>query len=115
MSVCLVRPSAECAPSTPPSVMTGRDPRPLLKPDYVASRLNCHVSTVCRMVEAGRLKGIYLMGPPSGQRRGKKGLRIIPESLDDLLSSGPNEVSQFQDEVRSRNAPAVEIVTARPR
>ena len=79
---------------------------PLLKPEEVAAILNCHESTVCRMVESGRLKGIYLMGPPAAQRRGKKGLRILPESVDDLLTTGPQEVAQFQQAVRPTPEPS---------
>src|SRR5579883_1968976 len=83
----------------------------LLKPEDVARVLNCHISTVNRMVESGRLKGLYLMGPPTTQRKGKKGLRILPESLDSLLTVGPEEVEKFQEEAEE---PSVEPVLSVP-
>jgi hypothetical protein len=70
----------------------------------VAETLNCDTKTVYRMFEAGRLKGLYLMGPPQNQRRGKKGVRIFEDSVAALLASGPAEVAAFQQGLPPKGA-----------
>lgn len=76
----------------------------LLKPDLVAKTLDCNIKTVYRMLDAGRLTGLYLMGPPQAQRRGKKGIRIFAESVDALLAAGPTEIAEFQQYLRLKGA-----------
>ena len=73
----------------------------------VAATLNCDTKTVYRMFEAGRLTGLYLMGPPQTQRRGKKGLRIFEDSVNALLVTGPAEVAAFQQDLRPKDNGAV--------
>lgn len=73
----------ECAP------MWGR----LLTADEVANYLRCHVSTVYDLVSRGRLKGFSLTGNIDKNKRGKKGLRILSSSVDDLVAGGLNEMA----------------------
>lgn len=84
--------------------MTDTRTRPkLLTAGEVAEALNCDAKTVYRMFDAGRLKGLYLMGPPPNQRRGKKGVRIFEDSVDALLTTGPTEVAAFQQGLRPKD------------
>lgn len=81
--------------------------RPKLRTaNEVAGILNCDAKTVYRMLDAGRLQGIYLMGPPQPQRRGKKGVRIFESSVDALLASGPAEIAEFQRNLRPQKSGA---------
>lgn len=75
----------------------------------VAAILNCDTNTVYRMFGAGRLTGLYLMGPPQNQRRGKKGIRIFKESVDALLVAGPQEVIEFQQNLTPKDRGATAL------
>lgn len=81
-------------PSDRPKLQTARE---------VAATLNCDTNTVYRMFGAGRLTGLYLMGPPQNQRRGKKGIRIFKDSVDALLVAGPQEVTKFQQNLAPKD------------
>jgi hypothetical protein len=64
---------------------------PLLIASDVATYLKCNVSTVYDLVNVGRLKAISLMGNVDRKRRGKKGLRILASSVDELVTLGLEE------------------------
>jgi excisionase family DNA binding protein len=63
----------------------------LLTAEEVAVYLKCHVSTVYDLVNRGRLKGFSLTGNTQKNKRGKKGLRILATSIDDLVAKGLEE------------------------
>lgn len=84
-------------PSDQPKLQTARE---------VAETLNCDTNTVYKMADSGRLKGLYLMGPPQEQRRGKKGLRIFNDSVNALLVAGPAEIAAFQQNLRPKDTGA---------
>lgn len=70
----------------------------LLTAEEVASYLKCHVSTVYDLVNRGRLKGLSLTGNIQKNKRGKKGLRILAASVDELIAKGLAELATPVDD-----------------
>jgi excisionase family DNA binding protein len=66
----------------------------LLTAEEVAAYLRCHVSTVYDLVRGGRLQGFSLTGNTQRNKRGKKGLRILASSVNDLVTNGLNELAR---------------------
>lgn len=84
----------------------------LLTADEVAGYLKCHVSTVYDMVSKGRLQGFSLTGNTDKHKRGRKGLRILASSVDDLVTRGLHEQTP---PVEATTSPAaVQMALARP-
>lgn len=60
----------------------------LLTAKEVAAYLKCDVSTVYDLAHGGRLRFISLTGNTDKHKRGRKALRILASSVDDLVTTG---------------------------
>ena len=59
---------------------------PLMTAREVGDYLRCDVSTVYDLVHRGRLRAISLTGNMDPHKRGKKGLRVLASSVDELIT-----------------------------
>lgn len=72
---------------TPMAVAAAPKWGPLLTAKEAAAYLRCDVSTVSDLVHAGRLKGISLTGNMDPRKRGRKALRVLASSVDELVTA----------------------------
>jgi excisionase family DNA binding protein len=89
-----------------------------LTAEEVATYLKCHVSTVYDFANGGRLKAFSLTGNTNKNKRGKKGLRILASSVDDLVATGLAErepARPVQPEPQPVPLPHPQATTQRPR
>jgi excisionase family DNA binding protein len=66
----------------------------LLKAEEVAVYLRCHVSTVYDLIGMRRLKALSLKGRIERGKRGKKGIRVLADSVNEFVSSGLDEFAE---------------------